>query len=48
MLAQLKRLDCSIGLLQETHLNEEEHAKLKRGWVGQAFSASYENHKKRE
>lgn len=44
---QLKRLNCSIGLLQETHLNEVEHSKLKSGWVGQAFSASYEKHKKR-
>lgn len=47
ILTQLKRLGCLIGLLQETHLNEKEHAKLKRDWVGQEFSASFENHKKR-
>lgn len=47
ILTQLKRLNCTIGLLQETHLNEEEHAKLKREWVGQIFSASYEGLKKR-
>lgn len=47
ILAQLKRLNCTIELLQETHLNDKEHAKLKREWVGQIFTASYENYKKR-
>lgn len=44
---QLKRLNCSIALLQETHLDDRKHQKLKREWVGQIFSASYENRKKR-
>ncbi len=45
--SQLKRLNCSIALLQETYLDDREHQKLKREWVGQIFSASYKNGKKR-
>lgn len=45
---QLKRLNCSIALLQETHLNDIEHKKLRREWVGQVFSASCEGVKKEE
>ena len=37
ILAQLKKCNCSIGLLQETHLNESEHKKLTRDWVEQVF-----------
>ena len=44
---QLKRLNCSIALLQETHLNDIEHKKLRREWVGQVFSVSCEKGKKR-
>lgn len=44
---QLKRLNCSIALLQETHLNDIEHKKLRREWVGQVFSALCEGGKKR-
>lgn len=29
ILTQLKKLNCTIGLVQETNLNETEHAKLK-------------------
>ncbi len=36
-----------MGLLQETHLNDKEHKKLKREWVGQVFSASRESGKER-
>lgn len=39
---QLKRLNCSIALLQETHLNDIEHKKLRREWIGQVFSAKEE------
>ena len=39
--SQLKKLHCSIALLQETHLPEGEHKKLKREWVGQVFNASF-------
>lgn len=38
---QLKKLQCSIALLQETHLNELEHKKLKREWVNQEYYSSF-------
>uniref|UniRef100_A0A3P8S3G3 Endonuclease/exonuclease/phosphatase domain-containing protein n=1 Tax=Amphiprion percula TaxID=161767 RepID=A0A3P8S3G3_AMPPE len=41
ILNQLKKLQCSIALLQETHLTDTEHKKIKREWVNQVFYASY-------
>ena len=41
---QLKKLHC---LIQETHLTEKEHLKLKREWVDQIYSSSFENRRKR-
>lgn len=38
--AQLKSLKSSIALLQETHLNDLEHKKLKREWVDQVCPKS--------
>lgn len=47
ILSQLKKLNCSIALLQETHLDEKEHLKLRREWVGQIFSSAYKEGKKK-
>lgn len=40
VLSQLKKMQCSIALLQETHLTDTEHNKLRREWVNLVYSAS--------
>lgn len=45
IMSQMKKMQCSIALLQETHLTESEHTKLRREWVNLVYSAS--NGKKR-
>lgn len=47
ILGHLKKMHCSIALLQETHLTEIEHEKLKREGVDQVYSSSYGKCKKR-
>lgn len=37
----LKKLGAEIVFLQETHLTDFEHKKLKREWVGQVFASSF-------
>lgn len=44
ILNQLKALQCSAAMLQETHLSEAEHLKLKRE---QIYSASHGGARKR-
>lgn len=40
----LKRENAQITLLQETHLTDLEHIKLRRSWVGQVFYSSFNSH----
>lgn len=47
MLNQLKKLNCAVAMLQETHLSEKEHVKLRREWVDQQYNSSYQNGRKR-
>lgn len=41
ILAFLKKEKCQVAFLQETHLTDLEHIKLRRSWVGQVFYSSY-------
>lgn len=45
-MSQLKRLNFSIALLQEMHLDDKEHKKLRTEWVGQVFSTSCDKGKR--
>lgn len=44
IISLLKRENAQIALLQETHLSDLEHMKLRRGWVGQVFYSSFNSH----
>ncbi len=36
-----KKEQIHIAFLQETHLTDSEHIKLKRDWVGQVYGSSF-------
>ena len=44
IISLLKRENVQIALLQETHLTDLEHAKLRRSWIGQVFYSSFNSH----
>lgn len=46
ILTWLKKERVDIALLQETHLTDEEHKKLKREWVGQVYFSSFLSNKR--
>lgn len=37
----MEREEVSFAFLQESHLEDKDNIKLKRGWVGQVFATSY-------
>uniref|UniRef100_A0A8C5E1K9 exodeoxyribonuclease III n=1 Tax=Gouania willdenowi TaxID=441366 RepID=A0A8C5E1K9_GOUWI len=46
VLNSLKKDKIQIAFLQETHLNDEEHKKYRREWVGQIFFSSHSTNKR--
>lgn len=46
ILTYLKQKKTDIALIQESHLNDEESAKLKRDWVGQIFYSTFSSRKR--
>lgn len=47
ILRQLKQLNCQIAFLQETHLSDTEHEKLKRSWADKAYFSLHPSGKKK-
>lgn len=47
ILNQLKRANCQIAFLQETHLSDIEHEKLKKSWADKVFYSSHQSGRKR-
>lgn len=47
ILHQLKRADCQIAFLQETHLSDLEHEKFKKSWADKIFYSSHQSGRKR-
>ena len=47
ILNQLKQYKCQIAFLQETHLSDAEHEKLKKSWADKVFFSSHKSGKKR-
>lgn len=41
VLTHLKKLNAEITFLQETHLRNQDHFRLRKGWVGQMFHSTF-------
>lgn len=41
VLGHLKKLKTDIAFLQETHLRNQDHFRLRKGWVGQLFHSTF-------
>lgn len=47
MLHQLKQINCEVAFLQETHLSDVEHEKLRRSWADKTFYSSHPSGRKK-
>lgn len=47
ILNQLRKINCQIAFLQETHLPDIEHEKLKKSWANEVFYSSHQSGRKR-
>lgn len=47
ILNQLKKYNCQIAYLQETHLSDSEHDKLKKSWADKVYYSSHQSGRKR-
>ena len=47
ILNQLRQIGCQIAFLQETHLPDLEHEKLKRSWADKIYYSSHKSGRKR-
>lgn len=41
ILSHLKKLEMDIGFLQETHLKDQDHKRLKTKWIGQVYHSNF-------
>lgn len=41
VLTHLKKLEMDIGFLQETHLRDQDHKRLRTKWIGQIFHSNF-------
>lgn len=47
ILRQLKQTNCQIAFLQETHLSDAEHEKLKRSWADEVYFSFHPSGRKK-
>uniref|UniRef100_A0A3P8SZA0 Reverse transcriptase domain-containing protein n=1 Tax=Amphiprion percula TaxID=161767 RepID=A0A3P8SZA0_AMPPE len=47
ILNQLRKINCQIAFLQETHLSDTEHDKLKKSWADKVFYSSHQSGRRR-
>ena len=41
ILSHSKKLEMDIGFLQETHLKDQDHKRLKTKWIGQVYHSNF-------
>lgn len=41
ILSHLKTLEMDVGFLQETHLRDQDHRRLRANWIGQVYHSMF-------